>query len=445
MKKRLLIRVCVAIAAILSFSGCKKYTDGTGPVYYTADKNFTVKDNSFFVDSSGLQDQKLDFAAATVPHFFTSEFSSRVDWTIKVTGQTSGAYKIIKGSSQKIDASNSPWRGGHTGLYFFKKGETCIAELEFLGSKMVLRDTFSITNVFDFNKKDEGIILIKRTDFENNLNALNNAKTDANVKPNGPFPTQFSFLEGGDYDKTSIRKRAYPFAIESVDGNNGVSAVQGSVFMRLAYTPNSLRKTQCDNTGYFGGAVQHRYFTGKDSPNNFVVSDWTDPNDLWLNVYAYGDEVTMKSQINVQLHEADAANIGVKTDPNNPSTGLTYDFKGDTLSPIYCKARLTEGYQSTTALFLKPGYTNDKDKYDANIDDSWDFQFIPDTKGWKLYSIKLADMSPGSGSKGAKVKEPNRIARVQVALIATRPFEYCAIAFDYVTITKGGPFNPDKY
>lgn len=436
MKTKSFIIKTMALVPLLFLASCKKYSESTGPVYYTADKNFTVKDNSFFVDSSGLQDQKLDFAAATVPHFFTSEFSSRVDWTIKVTGQTSGAYKIIKGSSQKIDASNSPWRGGHSGLYFFKKGETCIAELEFLGSKMVLRDTFSISNVFDFNKKEEGIILIKRTDFENNLTALNNAKTDANVKPNGPFPTQFSFLEGGDYDKTSIRKRAYPFAIESVDGNNGVSAVQGSVFMRLAYTPNSLRKTQCDNTGYFGGAVQHRYFTGKDSPNNFVVSDWTDPNDLWINVYAYGDEITMKSQINVQLHEADAVNMSKKP--------ITYDFLGDTLSPMYCQARLTEGYNAQTA-FLKPGNTSDKDKYDANMDDSWDFQFIPDTKGWKLYSIKLADMSPGSGSKGAKVKEPNRIARVQVALIATRPFEYCAIAFDYVTLTKGGPFNPDKY
>jgi len=444
MKTKSFIIATMALVPLLFFASCKKYTDKTGPTYYTAGADFTVKDNNFNVQGKGADSKQLDFLD-TLPHFFKAEFTSRVDWTIKVTGQTSGAYKIIKGSSSKIDSTNSSWKGGHSGIYFFKKGETCIAEIEFLGSKNVLRDTFSILNVFEFNNKNKnGIILITKTDFESYSTALKNASPDVNVKASS-FPSQFSFLEGGDYDLTTVRKRAYPFAIESVDGNNGVSAVQGSAFMRLAYTPNSLRKKQCDNTGYFGGAIQHRYFTKKDSPNNFVVSDWTDPNDLWLNVYVYGDAVTMKSQINVQLHEADAANIPAKTDPSNPSTGLTYDFGGDTLSPIYCKARLTEGYQGTKSAFLKPGFTNDKDKYDANIDDSWDFQFIPDTKGWKLYSIKLADMSPGAGSKGAKIKEPNRIARVQVALIATHPFEYCAIAFEYVTLTKGGPFNPDKY
>lgn len=432
MKTKSFIITTMALVPLLFFASCKKYKESTGPVYYTAGKDFTVKDNSFFVDSSGFQNQKLDFTETT-PHFFTSEFSARVDWTIKVTGQTSGAYKIIKGSSLKIDASNAQWRGGHSGIFFFKKGETCIAELEFLGSKKVLRDTFSITNVFNFDKKDEGIILITKTDFESYLSSFRSAvkKNPTACTEASSFPKQFAFLEGSKGPAI----RTYENDINSVDSLPGYGSVQGQLFYRIAQHPNSYRKVQCDNTGYFGGAVQHRYFTKADSPTNFVVSDWTDPNDLWINVYAYGDEITMKSQINVQLHEADAVNMSKKP--------ITYDFLGDTLSPIYCQARLTEGYQASA--FLKPGFTSDKDKYDANLDDSWDFQFIPDTKGWKLYSIKLADMSPGSGSKGAKIKEPNRIARVQVALIATHPFEYCAIAFDYVTLTKGGPFNPDKY
>ena len=51
---------------------------------------------------------------------FTAEFNKQVSWVLTITGQESGAVKVIEGFSSALNAQNATWRGGTTELPFFK-------------------------------------------------------------------------------------------------------------------------------------------------------------------------------------------------------------------------------------------------------------------------------------------------------------------------------------
>ncbi len=59
---------------------------------------------------------------------FTAKFNKLTDWEIHITGQNSGAKKVMSGQSREINASNGTWEGSTTDLPFFK-AENCDAEL----------------------------------------------------------------------------------------------------------------------------------------------------------------------------------------------------------------------------------------------------------------------------------------------------------------------------
>lgn len=416
MKNKFIVGFGAIVSIALAIVSCKKYPDTVGPTYYSAKPDFAVTNNSFGIKSAVAgSTEQIDFTEAS-GHFFEAEFNQKVDWTLKITGKTSGAYKIIKGSSSKIDASNTNWRGGHSGTFFFRKGETCQAVLSFLGSDYVISDEFVMNKVFNFNRFEDGIILVNSCDFE--VGAVGTATNK--------FPKQFAFIEASNIKGVN---KIYDF--------EGAGSVEGSKCYYLANTPNSTGKEQCDATNYFGGAIQHRYFGANSQTGrpNFLTS-WTNPDEIWVNVYIYGNEETMASQVSFQLHEADST--------NEVSKPITYDPKGNKNDPAWCKARVCETYSDATLI----GRTT-ANKHDPPSDDSWEINIKPDTKGWKLYSIPLSSISAAVGSnagnKGNKIKEPSRIARVQLGLVAVKPSQFTSMIVDYATVTKGGPFNPDKY
>ncbi len=428
----------------LVMMACKKYPDYVGPKYQVAGPGF--KADSFTVEINGAKANSLDFTSTTSKISFNALFNQPVSWKLVITGEKSGAYKEFSGLSSSIDDINTLWRGGHNGLFFFKRNERCFAELSFLGTSYVVRDTFTILRPRNFNSIADGVNLINTGDFEDTVGA------------NRPlqFPAQFQFLE------SSTNSAALPEAYKSLSalyiGKSAVvtlknsnidKMVEGNRCFRMSGVPDSVGKGKCDETFYFAGAVQHRYY----GRGNGFLTTWTDPSDIWLNIYLYGDDTTMNSLVSFQLHEADASNDKLK--PVSALNGTITQAQRDTLriyqrsGPLqeFCNARVQET-EVTVSQFGRFGYTL-RNRHDPASDDSWEVSIKPDTKGWKLYSFRFSDLNSsivaGSGGSGNKIKEPTRICRVQMALIAGSPRTFSKMIFDYPTITLGGPFDPSKY
>ncbi len=70
---------------------------------------------------------QVDFAADESV-VFTAEFNKQVEWTVTITGQESGAVKILEGFSRSLTADNARWRGTTTELPFFRQ-EAVVAVL----------------------------------------------------------------------------------------------------------------------------------------------------------------------------------------------------------------------------------------------------------------------------------------------------------------------------
>ncbi len=92
---------------------------------------------------------------------FTASFNKLTDWEIHITGETSGAHRIISGQSREIDASNGTWIGGTTELPFFK-AENCDIELIIPD----ITDTFPEAVEIRAPKSNEGFLI---SDFESGI------------------------------------------------------------------------------------------------------------------------------------------------------------------------------------------------------------------------------------------------------------------------------------
>ncbi|MFT6501563.1 MAG: hypothetical protein ACJASQ_001679 [Crocinitomicaceae bacterium] len=120
--------------------------------------NLTDVFGTFEVVSTLVTSQpNVDFAAGQSV-YFTSEISIITDWELKITGQTSGAEKIITGTGKIIDASVSTWDGSTTNFPMFQS-ETCDVMLTFPGEA----DTLYSTVTVDQPKTNSGFVI---ADFE---------------------------------------------------------------------------------------------------------------------------------------------------------------------------------------------------------------------------------------------------------------------------------------
>lgn len=119
--------------------------------------------------------------------YFTARFSNTTNWTITITGTSSGAVKVITGISSEIDATNGTWDGGADDLPSFQK-EPVTAVLTFKTVKDVQQTDLTVLG----NKNaDLGAVVI--TDFTSlkftsgwtkDWPAIDNASIDY-TKPDG--------------------------------------------------------------------------------------------------------------------------------------------------------------------------------------------------------------------------------------------------------------------
>lgn len=132
----------------------------------------------------------VDFADGQTV-YFTCELSKVIDWQLTITGQTSGAEKLISGTSKYVDTNTSTWDGSTTNFPMFKS-EVCNVMLTFNGES----DTLNTSVTVDLPKVNEGFVI---ADFETGWNSgwttfiQSGAGMDFNIKTDASAPNENSY------------------------------------------------------------------------------------------------------------------------------------------------------------------------------------------------------------------------------------------------------------
>ncbi|MEJ6616904.1 MAG: hypothetical protein QNL61_08350 [Crocinitomicaceae bacterium] len=143
------------------------------------------------VNTLSTSQANVDFAAGQSVHF-TSEISIITDWELRITGQTSGAEKIITGTGKIIDASVSTWDGSTTNFPIFQ-AEVCDVMLTFPGEV----DTLYSSVTVDSPKTNAGFVI---ADFESGWVGgwtsfiQSGGNMDFNIKTDGTAAEQGSYF-----------------------------------------------------------------------------------------------------------------------------------------------------------------------------------------------------------------------------------------------------------
>lgn len=172
-------RYFILLVAFTTLFACRKDEEFDGPDLYDIYGEFSV------VSTLMPSQSNIDFSTGATMHF-TCELSKISTWKLSITGQTSGAEKIIEGIGKVLDESNATWNGSTTNLPMFRT-ETCEVMLTFEGESDTLYTTVSV----DQPKTNSGFIV---ADFESGWNGgwttfiQSGANMDFSIKSDGTAP-----------------------------------------------------------------------------------------------------------------------------------------------------------------------------------------------------------------------------------------------------------------
>lgn len=262
------------IALVVSIVACKR----------------TASDSEFLGDRivaapEGFEVIGGDFTGNPDPAYFTlgnvtykAVLSHEVTWKITIRGQVSGAVKEISKTSIVID---EPWNGNASNGFFFRKDEKAVAELTFLGSDLVLRDTVLIKSTIKYDQQTiNGITYNLIDDFDGNGTPMKSPGKD---------------LFDGDVIMQS----------------DSVLKVQGLYAFNMSGVDLS-------KNGWCGG-VNHTNLTELKEANRCPQTE--NPEELYANVYVYGTGQPNTS-IEIKLYEVDDE---VKFEQINKPGGYVYE------------------------------------------------------------------------------------------------------------------------
>lgn len=272
MKSKAGILVIILIYLGIAVSCHRSKESFVGNQYVAATKDFYVKKDSFVANTT-----TADFGTANV--YFNADFSNDVTWFITIKGLSSGAVRKVTGLSYNLNAQNAIWNGGHDDLNFFQVGEYAVAELTFLGSSIVLRDTIFIQHAKRYN--DQGVVLGNNgvsgdlDGFEGTFRFHNNLQWTYGSYSDGPVPPAYE-LDNFNSGKESI--------------DSLVPQFQGKIAATLAGTDN--------NHSYFVGGLK-RVLTLAEY--NSIPHD---PDSVYVNIFLYGKN-DPHSYINYSFEESD--------------------------------------------------------------------------------------------------------------------------------------------
>jgi hypothetical protein len=153
MKQNILIGC--ALACVI-FSACRKEDDiFDGPSLNDIYGEFS------FIQEFDIVDRDVDFGAGETTAF-TAEFSKNMQWKVEITGLTTGAVKVIEGTSNVLDVTNTQWNGSTTTLPMFQ-AEMCAVMLTFTTEPDTIFDTLEVISP----KNNAGLLI---SDFESGWN-----------------------------------------------------------------------------------------------------------------------------------------------------------------------------------------------------------------------------------------------------------------------------------
>ncbi len=375
----------------VTYIACKRSSDAVLPEYYSAPAGFTP--------TLDIPVNSVNFKSATVTP--STHLGTKVTWTLTYRGLVSGAIKTFSGSSDVIDGSNALWNGSHDGLYFFKPGEKVVASLTFFGSDYVTTDTLLVTTAKDYITGNPNAVAVG-VKYSNGQ--INNGYELVSYFD---YPYQLPLGSGAPF----CYSPTLPVPNEKRVHGGFIPAVEGNYYFRV-------KDISHDADGYFVGGLQHR------NPGGFFFPTWNDPENIYFNIYiyGYGADSTNFTTINLEFHEADLSNSASK--PKNECGVPNADIGATNCALI------------------------GKNEHDPCSDDGWVYQVPVTHTGWKLFSVKYSDFTPSTsarnGGSGNKIKEPNRVARIQIGVISSPPKNEVYAIFDYPVITYGAPFDPSK-
>ncbi len=274
------VSVIVTLFTCLFICGsCLRKKEMIGPEYIAASPNFFVKLDSFRVSASSV-----NFETSQV--YFNAAFSSEVTWFITIRGLKSGAVKKIIGLSSLLNSSNTTWNGNHDNLTFFQMNENAVAELSFLGSAFILRDTITILLAKKYTS--QGVVVgddVSLTTFEGFEGKYN---FNSPTWTYGVFSDPAELIYGGLDSITPQFQGRHAFTIKGNDANQN----------------------------FFIGGLK-RVLTVAE-----YLSIPTDPESVYVNFFLYGTG-NPNSYVNYTFEESDN---GMGTSIPNKDDSYQYQF-----------------------------------------------------------------------------------------------------------------------
>lgn len=249
--------ICILGTAALNFS-CKRSSDGKD---FLGEKVVPARDGFYvLMDQFTASPASVNFATTSVD--LIAVFSDEVTWTLTLRGVQSGAIKKITKTSALLDEE---WDGGSSNVFFFRTGEKAIAELSFMGTDLVLKDTVTIgtPKIYD-GKTFNGIKMTVIDDFDAvNRVAMTQVEKDLNDAQ----------------------------VVMSTDTTVKVQELNGYLMSGIDVSKN----------GWCGG-ISHSNMMAIKLKNKCPLV--TDPEQLYVNLYIYGTGHP-NSAVRVRLYEVD--------------------------------------------------------------------------------------------------------------------------------------------
>jgi hypothetical protein len=374
-----------AAGVLLSLVSCNP--DQIGPDLRAASSNFDKNITFDLFQNNASVTDTIKFATYNEAYFSATTFNEEVTWTVTITGAVSGAVKSITGTGTKVNNSTAKWFAGRsTNEFFFQENESFKAELSVVSLDTVYTiDDLTFGKEFDwhletYNGVKHIIIEHFNTDVDEGVdtlpsrNGLNDVSTDS----------QDPEIEVGLSD---IR----------VEGEKGYS----------------MYGTDDNFNGWLVSKNHARLLEllSAESLEDLPISANVSPEDLYFNIYIYGDENYASTTIELKVYEVD--------DPR------------------------FENRNELRAFAMSSDATASLSSNSQAISDGWIYDIIVNWSGWKQVSIPYsafrAANDPLAGGGGNRIKQPGRISAVAISLLSyPTTGESVKSYVDFLTITENG-------
>jgi hypothetical protein len=269
-------KISLILLALVLIASCERSTETEGPLLEDLYGDFT------FLEGLASNSPNVDFPMDE-NIFFTAKFNINVDWEIHITGQNSGAHKIITGKSAEIDQTNGSWNGTTTNLPMFKN-EPCQVILtvpkQLTPDSIPHADTISVTVTVP--KVQEGFVV---TDFEEGLNQgfIRFVQSGADMR----------------FDTVRTARSPQGFAFYETSGNVTFADDLGNIRMpKSSFTDSDFVLSTNDDIVYFNVFAKK----GPDAVQDIYVFQFKE-DDNGDGVFSFGSDDLHEFVINSGLSQ----------------------------------------------------------------------------------------------------------------------------------------------